>query len=73
VEDEDSDLYRDLFEEGRELEARRLILLVGQERFGPPPEEVRARLEAITDIERLEQMLDVVLYAARWSDLLGGN
>jgi hypothetical protein len=69
----ESDTYMAIIDEGRAIQARRVILRQGQQRFGPPPEEVRTRLEAITDLERLEQMLDVLLYAARWSDLLGGN
>jgi hypothetical protein len=69
---EESDTYMAIIDTGREREARRIILRQGEKRFGPPSEEVRTRVQAIADIERLEQLLDAILTATSWSDLLGG-
>jgi predicted transposase YdaD len=55
---------------GRLQEARRLILLHGQKRFGPPDDATRAALDAITDIERLEQLHLRVHDVNGWQELL---
>jgi hypothetical protein len=57
-------------DEGREQEAKRVILLLGQARLGPPEEKVRTRLEAIADIDRLERLCKELLQATSWADLL---
>ncbi len=67
---EESDTYMAIIDEGREREARKIILRLGQQRFGPPTEEVRTRVQAIADLGRLEQLIDAILTAASWSDLL---
>jgi hypothetical protein len=69
----DSDTYMAIIDEGREEEAKKMILRLGQKRFGPPAEDVKTRLEAITDIERLEQLGEALLDAGSWSDLLGAG
>jgi hypothetical protein len=66
----DSDTYMAILEEGRELEARRLLLLQGEERFGPPPEAIAARMNAITDLDRLERIGRRLLTAGGWEELL---
>ncbi len=43
--------------EGHVNEARRLLLLLGEDRFGPPAEATRTAIEAIRDLERLERMI----------------
>lgn len=68
----DSDTYLAMLED-RADEARRMILRLGQKQWGPPAEDVRARLQAITDIERLEQLGEALLDAASWSDLFGAD
>jgi hypothetical protein len=42
--------------EGRLSEARRLLLMLGEDRFGEPDEPIRGAVEAILDAERLERM-----------------
>jgi predicted transposase YdaD len=42
--------------EGRVSEARRLLVLLGEDRFGAPDEATRTAIEAIRDLERLERM-----------------
>lgn len=68
----ESDTYMAMLE-NRADEAKRIILLQGETRFGPPTEEVQTRLQAITDIQRLEQLSKALLSAASWSDLLGAG
>jgi hypothetical protein len=59
-----------IIDEGREIEAKRLLLLMGEERFGSPCESVRTRVEGITDLDRLERLGKRLLKASTWEDLL---
>ena len=56
------------FEEGCLLEVRKLALKIGQDRFGPPDQTARAKIESITDLERLEQLVEDLAFTAGWSD-----
>jgi predicted transposase YdaD len=56
--------------EGRLQEARKLLLRLGQLRWGPPGVEIRGTIERIANLERLEQMSDRVILASGWTDLL---
>jgi hypothetical protein len=70
---QESDTYQAILDEGREAEAKRLILRFGPERFGPPNEAITARLNAITeDVERLERLIQRLFRgtATSWQDLL---
>lgn len=69
----ESDTYLAILDEGREAEAKRLILRIGGRRFGSPDESVKAKLSAITeDLDRLERMMDRLAdgAAASWQDVL---
>jgi hypothetical protein len=69
----ESDTYQAILDEGREAEAKRLILRYGPMRLGPPPEESTTRLTAITEnIPRLDRMIDRLFdnTATSWEDLL---
>jgi hypothetical protein len=57
-------------EEGSLLEARKLILRIGLRRFGPPDQITRAKVEAIADLERLDQLIETLPSATGWDDLL---
>jgi hypothetical protein len=58
-------------DEGQEKRARKDILLVGQQRLGPPPDSVKAQLDGITDLERLERLLhQAVAAATSWKEML---
>jgi predicted transposase YdaD len=61
--------------EGRFSEARRLLILLGEARFGAPSEAIRTAVEAIQDLERLETMsrrtLDTDIHD--WEGLLGAS
>ena len=76
---QESSTYQAIMAEGREegqeigrtLEARRLLLRLAERRFGTPSASVVATVEAITDIDRLEQLSLELLTASGWNELLG--
>ena len=55
---------------GRADEARRLLVLAGQGRLHSPSPETRAKIDAITPVERLEELIQRVYAVATWDDLL---
>jgi predicted transposase YdaD len=55
---------------GRAEGARRVVLRLGTRRFGPPDRRTRAALQAIADVEQIEQLGDRVLDASSWAELL---
>lgn len=57
-------------QEGRADEARRLLLLQGRRRFGPPDAGTVAALDAITEIEQLEALGVRLLDVGSWEELL---
>lgn len=62
-------------QKGRLIEARRLLLVVGTGKLGEPDEASVAAVEAIQDVERLEE-LGVRLYGTsiqNWCELLQGS
>ncbi|MFO0951364.1 MAG: DUF4351 domain-containing protein [Isosphaeraceae bacterium] len=61
--------YQRVLNEGRAEEGRKIILRQATRRFGPPSEPTRARLEAVSDLDRLEALADRVLTAVDWDDL----
>ena len=56
-------------EEGRAAEARRMMLLQGEAKFGPPDAAVRTALEKISDLAQLEALGVRLLSAASWQEL----
>jgi hypothetical protein len=66
----DSDTYLEILEEGAVKEARKLLLLLGRNRFGPPDPTTQAALEAINRPERLEQLVQRLLDVSSWQELL---
>jgi hypothetical protein len=69
-----SSTYQAVLDEGREdgriSEARRMLLMLGGDRFGEPNEAIRGVLAGIHDVERLERMSRRV-YAADIQDWEG--
>jgi hypothetical protein len=65
-----SDTYNMIFEEGQIRQAKKNIRSLGQQRFGPADDTVMARLDAITDLERLKRIMVRSLKAANWQELL---
>jgi predicted transposase YdaD len=66
----ESTTYQYILEEGCIEEARKLILRLGRQRFGPPSETVTAVLSGMTDLERLERISDRLLVVSNWQELL---
>jgi predicted transposase YdaD len=59
--------------EGRVTEARNLLLRLGEKRFGPVDPQSRTALEGLTELDRLEQLLDRMLDVKTWQQLLNGK
>jgi predicted transposase YdaD len=59
--------------EGRVEEARRLLLLLGSERFGPPDARVQAALDAMDAVEPLERLSQHLLKVESWEELLAAS
>jgi len=57
--------------EGEINEARKILLLQGRNRFGDPPPEALASLNALTDVRQLEELGVRLLQASSWQELLG--
>src|SRR5262249_51240457 len=57
-------------EEGKREEARRMVLLLGEEHLGPASSEVTATIQGINDLERLHQLALRVGQVGSWEELL---
>jgi hypothetical protein len=66
----ESDTYLAILDEGREEGAREDILIVGEERLGPPTESLRAQLGAVTDLPRLKRMVRRAAKATSWQEIV---
>jgi hypothetical protein len=66
----ESGTYLAILDEGQEKCARELILLQGEDRFGPPNESVKASLQNITDLDRLKRIASQTPKAASWQEIL---
>ena len=67
---EQSATYQAIVRRGRAQGERRLLLLQGETKFGPPDVAVRAALESIDDLARLEKLGVRLMSAASWQELL---
>lgn len=71
---EDSTTYQWIiqqgFAKGETQEARKLVLRIGQRRFGEPTSAQRDTLTGILSLDRLERLADRVIDAVSWDDLL---
>jgi hypothetical protein len=57
--------------EGKAEEAHDILLLLGREQLGEPSADVQATLDAITDVDRLKDLILRLKQAASWQELLG--
>ena len=62
--------FAQLFIMGRAEEARAILIRLGTKEFGKPTEEVEARIAAMTNIDRLEDLIDRTSEFATWDELL---
>jgi hypothetical protein len=65
-------IFREREARGKLTQARDTLLRQGAKRFGPPAELVTTQVQAMKDLEKLNALLDRVLDAADWDDLLAG-
>ncbi len=56
--------------EGRITEAREILLRHGGKKLGTPGERVEAEIHALSDLERLHELIDRVLDVSTWDELL---
>lgn len=66
----ESTTYQAILAEGRAEEAKRILVLLGGKRFGPPDARTRALLDSTTDLDRIEQLTEWLLDVGSWSELL---
>ena len=66
----ESSTYQAILEEGGVNELRKVLLLLGDQRFGPPDASVRATIAETDDLPRLERWTERLLKAASWAELL---
>jgi hypothetical protein len=67
---EQSATYQAIVRRGRAEEARRVLLLQGEQKFGPPDDATRAAIETIGDLTKLEEFLMRFVNAGSWHELL---
>ncbi len=75
---EESSVYQDIFGKGEatgeakgQIKADRAALLrQGRKKFGPPSETVEATINTLTDLDRLNALLDRILDVSTWDELL---
>ena len=67
---DESDTYLMILEEGQAKGIRRIILLQGEDQFGPPDASVKGGLQNITDLDRLLRMARRAPGAVSWQEIL---
>jgi hypothetical protein len=67
---EESTTYQAILRKGRLAEARQILLRLGRKQFGPVAEATTAALNAIEDVQRLEELSERVLEVSSWQELL---
>jgi hypothetical protein len=67
---QESTAYDEIMEEGEIKRSHRVILRQGRNRFGPPDPAIEGELTAIRDLDRLDRLIDAVLTANSWQELL---
>ena len=55
---------------GKAYEARRILILIGTHRMGPPSDLLREQIEHIDSLELLERLAEQALDSKTWDDLL---
>jgi hypothetical protein len=56
--------------EGMVLEAKRIQLRQGRQRFGPLPRGLQRKFKAVEDMESLFEMADRMLVVSNWDELI---
>ena len=66
----ESSTYQMILDEGRIEGVQRVLIRQGKKKLGDPDEAVRRALTAITDLDRLDRLIDRVLEVSTWDELL---
>lgn len=67
---QESDTYLMIVDEGMEKQAKKAILLFGEERLGPADEAIKSELKNVSDLERLDRMIRRTVKATSWREIL---
>jgi predicted transposase YdaD len=67
---EESSTYRYIVAKGELREAKKILFRLGQRRFSSPDQQTIATIEAITNLEHLEELTDRLLEVSNWQELL---
>lgn len=65
--------YNIILEEGRVEEARRTVLDLGADKFGPPVEATVATIQELEDLDALHRMVRAVLRVNSWQEMLAAG
>jgi predicted transposase YdaD len=66
----ESSTYQAIIDEGRVQALRSTLLRQGRKRFGPPTESAQSAIQAIDNLQKLEQLTERLLSASSWQKLL---
>jgi hypothetical protein len=67
---QESDTYLMILDEGQEKALRELILVLGEDRFGPPDEAVKSSVNNIADLNRLKRIARQTPKCSSWQEIL---
>ena len=56
--------------EGEVSGLKSAVLRIGGKRFGPPSDEVKAQIESIIALEKIQELTDRILFVDTWTELL---
>ena len=66
----ESPVFQATLRERRAAEARRVVLDLGTEKFGPPDAAVARTVESLDDLDTLERLIRRILTASSWQELV---
>jgi hypothetical protein len=66
----ESDTFMAIIDEGRLEEVKKLILVLGEKKFGTPGDHVRTFVADTEDLDRLEFLHGCILDVKNWEELL---
>ncbi len=66
----ESDTFLAILDEGALKHARKLVLRVGQKKFGPASDDVVTTVQGIENLDRLDRLAERILEVSSWQELL---
>ncbi len=70
---EESTTYQYILEQGAIRHAKKVVLKLGASKLGAPAKKVKAAIQELEDLPRLERMLMRLLTANTWDEVLGAS